>query len=342
MKISRIIALGIVLSAAASVSAQTTQFDTRRYETPTFSATFPMPDQERVLDACTVIKCEADTPIPTTDKKGTNHGYILTLKNGAAFSVSFLAFPQGTLLGNDTATLDRIIDAADDEKVVHLVSIEKSDAQFSSLPARQAVTHIQENTQHMDMYFWWRVAVTPTGLWTASVICGPDAGPNCVTTADVNTFFNSIVIKGTESAQSGQPAQTGQAAATSQSAPAASSATVAQISQPAPPADPRKKIFLDYTGGGGNDFLASWVPGVDPTSSEEVGDRVKGNATKEFMKSCPSVVITTNEFAADFKLDLSGANSSVADRDGNVVHLPPPHSKMSNLVKDVCAYVGAH
>jgi hypothetical protein len=335
MKALKFIALAIMLPAATMVSAQATQFDTHRYETPTFSATFPMPDLEKVVDACTVMKCAADTPIPTTDKKGTGHGYILNRKNGATFVINYLAFPEGTLLGNDAATLDRIIDTYNDEKVSHLISIEKSDAQLSSLPARQAVTHIQENTQHMNMYFWWRVAVTPTGLWTVWVMCGPDAGPNCVTTADVTTFFNSIVIKGTEASGASQPAQTPQSTPP-QSAPAA------QASQAAQSSDPRKKIYLEYTGTGGNDFLAAWIPGVEPTSSDVTGERVKGNATKEFMKSCPSVVITTNEFAADFKLNLSGGNSSLADKDGTVVHLPPPHSKMSNIVKDACDYVNSH
>jgi hypothetical protein len=309
MKGLKFIAVAVMLLVATMVSAQTTgiKFGTP-YETPTFSATFP------VADANPVTADEDDTiqvPIPGTDKNGTIHSYFLMRKNEAIFQVAFIKFPAATSLNNDTATLDRMLDASLDEKYAHLVSVEKADAQIGSLPSRQAISH--QRGSMGDIYGWQRLAVVPNGVWKLMVACPEKSG---CTTADAVTFFDSVLIK---SPQAPQPTQTRQLAESTQTAQTPRAPQSAQA-----PESHARKIFLEYNGPGGD------------------GDRVTNAATKEFLKNCPTVVITSTLDAADLSLNVLGGKSTLSNKEGSVVYVSTARFKMGNLVKDVCNYVNSH
>jgi hypothetical protein len=65
-------------------------------------------------------------------------------------------------------------------------------------------------------------------------------------------------------------------------------------------------------------------------------------ATKEFLKSCPSVGITDNKDVADFALKIATGSSTLYSKDGDVAYISPARYRMHNLVKDVCNFVNSH
>jgi len=315
MKALKFIAVGVMLLVATMVSAQV-KFETRPYETSTFLATFPVADGDPVtLLGDATIK----VPIFGTDKEGAVHIYSLQLKNEAIYQVSFQEFPKGF-----TTTLDKMLNAssAEGEKYAHVVSEEKADAQVGSLPGRQVISHsrgIAGSPVQGDFYGWQRFAVVPTGIWSLMVACPEKAG---CTTTDAMTFLNSVVIKNVATSQPAQPGQP----------------NVQAAPQPTqPPADPRKKIFLEFTMHT-NNVAAMLIPGVDPGSDDANSERVVSAATKEFIKSCPTVLITTDQAAADFTLIMHGGNSTLYNKEKSAVFVSTARWKMSNLVKDVCTY----
>jgi len=63
--------------------------------------------------------------------------------------------------------------------------------------------------------------------------------------------------------------------------------------------------------------------------------------TRGFMKHCPSVVsVTDNKDAADYSLRIAAGSSTLYSRTGDAVYVSPTRWRVSNLVKDVCGFLG--
>ena len=79
--------------------------------------------------------------------------------------------------------------------------------------------------------------------------------------------------------------------------------------------------------------------GSSGTSSRDVSLEV----TRAVMKSCPSLLTVTNsKDAADFDLRISPGSSTLYKRNGDVAYISPARFRVSNLVKDICAYASTH
>jgi hypothetical protein len=61
----------------------------------------------------------------------------------------------------------------------------------------------------------------------------------------------------------------------------------------------------------------------------------------EFAKRCPEVSFTKVRENADLTLETQSGASILSDAKGNVVYTSPAKS-LSNMVKDVCRYIGTH
>jgi hypothetical protein len=63
-------------------------------------------------------------------------------------------------------------------------------------------------------------------------------------------------------------------------------------------------------------------------------------ATREFTKRCPNlVIITDNRDKADYDLRISPGNSTLYKSDGDVAYTSPTKYRVGNLAKDVCSYI---
>jgi hypothetical protein len=67
------------------------------------------------------------------------------------------------------------------------------------------------------------------------------------------------------------------------------------------------------------------------------------DVTRKVMEKCPSTLtVTDNRDAADYDLRISPGSSTLYKQNGDVAYVSPTRFKVSNLAKDVCAFVAEH
>lgn len=65
--------------------------------------------------------------------------------------------------------------------------------------------------------------------------------------------------------------------------------------------------------------------------------------TRKIMEKCPSTItVTDNRDAADYDLRISPGSSTMFKQNGDVAYVSPTRFRVSNLAKDICAFVAAH
>lgn len=76
--------------------------------------------------------------------------------------------------------------------------------------------------------------------------------------------------------------------------------------------------------------------GNEGTSTRNVSLEV----TREVVKQCPTVLtVTDNRDSADYDLRISPGSSTLYRKNGDVAYISPTKYRVSNLAKDVCAFV---
>jgi hypothetical protein len=115
----------------------------------------------------------------------------------------------------------------------------------------------------------------------------------------------------------------------------------AKQTQP-PPTPSTKRLFIA-------EYVITGVVGSSQTtngstlgSAAVVGRNITLEATDGFMKSCPAVTVTGDKDAADYILRPNKGSSTLYKKNGDVAYVSHAKVKVSNLVKDVCAYIQAH
>jgi hypothetical protein len=116
--------------------------------------------------------------------------------------------------------------------------------------------------------------------------------------------------------------------------------TIVCCAQTAPSNQP-KRLFIEErtkTVSTGNMHCDTY--GNCYTSSGTRTRDVSLELTREIVKRCPQIItVTDNHDAADFDLRISGGNSTLFNKAGDVAYMSPAKWRVSNLAKDVCAYV---
>lgn len=64
-------------------------------------------------------------------------------------------------------------------------------------------------------------------------------------------------------------------------------------------------------------------------------------ATKAFASSCPVVTVTDNRDTADYILRIHPGTTTLYAKNGDVAYVSSAKVKLSNMVKDVCKFVGS-
>jgi hypothetical protein len=65
--------------------------------------------------------------------------------------------------------------------------------------------------------------------------------------------------------------------------------------------------------------------------------------TRKIMEKCPSTItVTDSHDVADYDLRISPGSSTMFKQNGDVAYVSPTRFRVSNLAKDVCAFVAAH
>jgi hypothetical protein len=171
--------------AQNSSSAQSLEFTKTTYDSPAFSATYPVPDKDKPG-----VTYSSQSVTLKSGAKATMHTYALGIHNDAD---AFLVIYCDANLQGDTAGLDLMLDGAV-ATLENATPSPKTDATFSGFPAR-AVTANSTYTSGQTTYsraMYERITVQGARVWQALVICNKST--NC-TEADANKFFNSIKIR---------------------------------------------------------------------------------------------------------------------------------------------------
>jgi len=177
--------LAFLMLAVAAASAQSLEFVKATYDSPAFSAIYPVPDKDKPG-----VTYSSQSVTLKSGATATMHTYALGIHNDAD---AFLVIYCDANLQGDTAGLDLMLDGA----VAPLENAKpspKTDSTFSGFSAR-AVTATSIYTSGQTTYnrtMYERITVQGARVWQALVICNKST--TC-TDADANRFFNSIKIR---------------------------------------------------------------------------------------------------------------------------------------------------
>lgn len=109
-----------------------------------------------------------------------------------------------------------------------------------------------------------------------------------------------------------------------------------------PPTSPTKRLFIADYSINGVVGSAQTTNGSTYGSAAVVGRNISLEATDGFTKNCPAVTVTSDKDAADYILRPNKGSSTLYKKNGDVAYVSHAKVKVSNLVKDVCAYIRAH
>jgi hypothetical protein len=110
-----------------------------------------------------------------------------------------------------------------------------------------------------------------------------------------------------------------------------------------PAAPPTKRVFIaNYVISGAVGSAHTDTSGNTYGSAGTVGRNITLEATDGFVKNCPAVTVTNDREAADYVLQPNKGSSTLYKKNGDVAFISHAKIKVSNLVKDVCAYIQTH
>jgi len=88
-------------------------------------------------------------------------------------------------------------------------------------------------------------------------------------------------------------------------------------------------------------FVVDKVTYTHVSAGQEAEHHSAPVVMSEFMKDCPNLSFTENEWDSEFVLKTQPGSSTLSNPKGDILYISPAKT-LGNMIEDVCTYIAAH